>query len=351
MQVTADARPAKTGAVRSATSTRPAATRQLLRSFVSLTRCNPSAQARSRYEPGRTYTGTASLTVARDLAPGRIRATERAPSRTPSTVYTVLDRSATPLPRFQTASVTDTVVPCSETVTAVSTRSGRAGTASALPAHAMTSSAQIKGGLARVRLLHRPPDEDLHEMAPVLGAAVRVARRLRSLAGGRAGVGTGSPRRLRGSCAQRRRAHADERDRGLGDAAVRAPGHRRDADRRPVLRTPPELQVAPDVVAGRASARVPPSRAPAARRRSRRRRGRSRAAATVRTPSRPAMSISPSSASTTAGRSDAGSPCASEPPIVPRCRTCGSPIRPAAYDDERVVLLQRAPQSRRRDDA
>ena len=30
--------------------------------------------------------------------------------------------------------------------------------------------------------------------------------------------------------------------------------------------------------------------------------------------------------------SDAGSACATEPPIVPTWRTCGSPISPAAYD-------------------
>ena len=64
------------------------------------------------------------------------------------------------------------------------------------------------------------------------------------------------------------------------------------------------------------------------------------------TPSAPTTSISASSASSTAGRSEAGSPCASEPPIVPRCRTCGSPISPADVRDERAVLLQ---ERRRRD--
>ena len=38
------------------------------------------------------------------------------------------------------------------------------------------------------------------------------------------------------------------------------------------------------------------------------------------------------SASITAGRSEAGSPWASEPPIVPRCRTCGSPTFPAVVE-------------------
>ena len=55
---------------------------------------------------------------------------------------------------------------------------------------------------------------------------------------------------LRRARPERRRAHADERDRGLRDAAVRAPRDRGDADRRPVLRAAPELEVAPAVVAG-----------------------------------------------------------------------------------------------------
>ena len=38
--------------------------------------------------------------------------------------------------------------------------------------------------------------------------------------------------------------------------------------------------------------------------------------------------------------SDAGSACATEPPIVPTWRTCGSPISPAVYDDDRTQLLQ-----------
>ena len=50
----------------------------------------------------------------------------------------------------------------------------------------------------------------------------------------------------------------------------------------------------------------------------------------VRSPPGPRATIVPPSASTTAGRSDAGSPWASEPPSVPRCRTCGSPTSPAA---------------------
>ena len=41
-------------------------------------------------------------------------------------------------------------------------------------------------------------------------------------------------------------------------------------------------------------------------------------AGTVRSPVDPRTTSSPSSARITVGRSDAGSPCASEPPIVPR---------------------------------
>ena len=37
----------------------------------------------------------------------------------------------------------------------------------------------------------------------------------------------------------------------------------------------------------------------------------------------------------TAGRSDAGSPCASDPPIVPRCRTCGSPTHAGGARQQR----------------
>ena len=53
-------------------------------------------------------------------------------------------------------------------------------------------------------------------------------------------------------------------------------------------------------------------------------------AAITRSPPLPRTTMLPRSASTTAGRSDAGSPCASDPPSVPRWRTCGSPTSPAA---------------------
>jgi hypothetical protein len=55
-------------------------------------------------------------------------------------------------------------------------------------------------------------------------------------------------------------------------------------------------------------------------------------AGTVRSPPLPRITSSPPRASTTVGRSPAGSACASEPPIVPRWRTCGSPISPAAKE-------------------
>ena len=251
MHVTADMSPAKTGGVRSTTAIVPVVARQLFRSFASATRCDASAQARSRYEPGVTDAGTVSVT---DAARRRTRlaadATARAPSRTPSIVYTVLDRRAGAPPRFRTTSVTDSVAPCCETAIPVTTRSGRAGTANALPAHTTTSTAQTESALARVRLLHRPPHEHLHEMAPVLGAPVRVARRIRPLAGDRA-----RDRRRRPTPPPPRRARSGvapmltSEIAGSRDAAVRAPRDRGDADRRPVLRPPPELQVAPDVVA------------------------------------------------------------------------------------------------------
>ena len=55
------------------------------------------------------------------------------------------------------------------------------------------------------------------------------------------------------------------------------------------------------------------------------------AAGITRSPSGPRATISASSASSTVGVSEAGSPCAVVPPIVPRCRTCGSPMSPAVY--------------------
>ena len=102
----------------------------------------------------------------------------------------------------------------------------------------------------------------------------------------------------------------------------------RSADDRPVLGAPAELGVralrlaAGDADLGR-SAR--PRRGPSCS--SRRR---SSSAAIVRVPDALWTTISAPSASTTAGRSPCGSACASEPPIVPRLRTCWSPMPTAA---------------------
>ena len=56
------------------------------------------------------------------------------------------------------------------------------------------------------------------------------------------------------------------------------------------------------------------------------------AAGTVRSPAGPAITSSAPSARITAGKSEAGSQWASDPPIVPRWRTCGSPINPAVCE-------------------
>ena len=53
------------------------------------------------------------------------------------------------------------------------------------------------------------------------------------------------------------------------------------------------------------------------------------AAGTDRVPDAPRITNVASSASSVAGRSEAASPCATEPPIVPRCLICGSPTSPA----------------------
>ena len=52
----------------------------------------------------------------------------------------------------------------------------------------------------------------------------------------------------------------------------------------------------------------------------------------TRSPAEPLATSSAPSASTTAGMSEAGSPCESVPPIVPRWRTWGSPIWAAVCD-------------------
>ena len=54
-------------------------------------------------------------------------------------------------------------------------------------------------------------------------------------------------------------------------------------------------------------------------------------AATSRVPPGPVTTSVPPRAKTAAGRSDAGSAWASEPPRVPRCRTAGSPTTEATW--------------------
>ena len=193
MQVTADARPAKTGGVRSATSIHAAATRQLFRSFASATRCDPSAQASDRYEPGCTDAGTTSLTVARESR--RATAGRPAlPSRTPSIVYTMVERGASASPRFRTISLTDTVgAVLRDHDRRLDEVRARGHGERAARAHEDEPGTEQGRALARVRLLHGPPHEHLHEVAPVLGAPVRVARRLRPLVGDRARVARRRP--------------------------------------------------------------------------------------------------------------------------------------------------------------
>jgi hypothetical protein len=53
-------------------------------------------------------------------------------------------------------------------------------------------------------------------------------------------------------------------------------------------------------------------------------------AASVRSPDGPTTTTRASSATSTVGKSEAGSACAMLPPIVPRLLTAGSPIIPAA---------------------
>ena len=55
------------------------------------------------------------------------------------------------------------------------------------------------------------------------------------------------------------------------------------------------------------------------------------AAATSRVPPAPATVSEPSQARNTVGRSEAGSPWTSEPPMVPRLRTCWSAMSAVAW--------------------
>ena len=65
-------------------------------------------------------------------------------------------------------------------------------------------------------------------------------------------------------------------------------------------------------------------------------------AAIVRSPLLDRATSVPPKASTTAGRSEAGSECASEPPSVPRWRTCGSPTWLAAWARSGTCCLSRS---------
>ena len=57
-----------------------------------------------------------------------------------------------------------------------------------------------------------------------------------------------------------------------------------------------------------------------------------------RSPSAPRQTSVAFTASSAAGQSDAGSAWATEPPIVPQLRTCGSPMPPDDVVDQRVVV-------------
>ena len=116
-------------------------------------------------------------------------------------------------------------------------------------------------------------------------------------------------------------------DPGALDAAVGAePDDRRDTDRREVADLALELLVraagAARLGAGRGSRSGPRS----ARWRSGRCRGRSRAPRSTARRSGSGRRSWRSAAMRTAGQSEAGSAWATEPPIVPQLRTCGSPI-------------------------
>ena len=63
-------------------------------------------------------------------------------------------------------------------------------------------------------------------------------------------------------------------------------------------------------------------------------------AAISRSPPGPRTTSVPRSASSAAGRSEAGSPWAIEPPIVPRWRTWGSPIWPGDVRQQRHLLVR-----------
>src|SRR5207247_2345886 len=69
-------------------------------------------------------------------------------------------------------------------------------------------------------------------------------------------------------------------------------------------------------------------------------------AGTVRSPDGPRITNSASRVNKAVGGSDAGSPCATEPPMVARWRTCGSPTWPNTWAS-RGQCLHRLSASRR----
>ena len=71
-------------------------------------------------------------------------------------------------------------------------------------------------------------------------------------------------------------------------------------------------------------------------------------AAMTRSPPGPLATMDPPSASTVAGRSEAGSLWAIEPPMVPRWRTCGSPTCEAAWARSGTCAFSRSEISRSR---
>src|ERR1035441_6110127 len=60
-------------------------------------------------------------------------------------------------------------------------------------------------------------------------------------------------------------------------------------------------------------------------------------AAISRAPDRPVATSVASRARTAAGRSEAGSACASDPPMVPRGRTCGSPTVSKVFNNHKDI--------------
>ena len=161
-------------------------------------------------------------------------------------------------------------------------------------------------------------------MLPVLAVGVDVLGRLGALGGQRSGLRHAEHHPPAPASAASARsgtgAHVGQRDPPVGT---------RDPDDGPVVGPPDELLVPP--------ARARAGGAPASRSAARPAPGGLEEAdeevvrpPTDRAPAGPAITTEPPSATSAIGRSAAGSACASEPPIVPRCRICGSPTSEAA---------------------